>query len=167
MSKLKIANHRGKYRDPSARSDVIRYILRPDKAVHRYCGGIHVSPHSPADSMDQTALSFGKNNGVQLHHWILSFSPFECDIPQAANEVAKHLAAVIGQEYQVVYSVHEDRRHCHIHFVFNAVSWVDGHRYRGTRSEFFRFYNAFKAVLASYGIYRLDYVPVSSAEEMD
>ena len=165
MATLKIANHKGKYRDQSSRSDVIHYILQPDKAIHGFCGGINVPLQTAAQSMDQIALYFGKPNGVQLHHWIVSFSPEECDILSAANTVALLLASVIGQEYQVVYSVHEDRPHCHIHLVFNAISWIDGHRYRGTRAEFYRLYNSFKRILSEYGVDHLDYIPVSASED--
>ena len=40
-----------------------------------------------------------------------------------------------GALYQCVYAVHEDTYHTHFHFVFNPVSFVDGHKYSGTKEE--------------------------------
>lgn len=153
MSVFMIANERGKYHDIGARQDLIRYIWRPDKVVHGYIGGIHVDPNNPAGSMDQVAAQFGKEKGVQLRHWILSFEPEEQVSLEVANQIAMGIIAFFGTEYQAVYAVHEDKPHLHIHVVSNSISYVDGHRYQGKHEEFHRFERHLKHLLRPYKIY--------------
>lgn len=64
----------------------------------------------------------------------------------------------MGAEYQTVSAVHEDKQHLHIHTVINSVSYVDGHRYRGTKQEFYTMKDQVRQILRRYGIDRLDYV---------
>ena len=49
--------------------------------------------------------------------------------------IASMIAHEIGQRYQCIYAVHEDTYHTHFHFAFNPVSFVDGHKYSGTKEE--------------------------------
>lgn len=158
MAVLKTGNGSGKYFNEDAKSNVIDYILRPDKIIHNYCGGVAVSPECPAESMALVAEQSGKSNGVQLRHWILSFAPWEVNNPKIVNEIAQQITARVGAEYQTLYAVHEDRPHLHIHFVCNSVSYIDGHRYYGTHREFWQFKNMIANVLKTHDIFELKYV---------
>lgn len=157
MAILKIKNSRGKYHDIAAKNDVLGYIIRPDKA--QYYGGIGVEAECPAESMELISERFGKANGVQLRHYIISFSPEELRSPEVADQIARAVTAYIGRTYQVVYAVHTDEPHINIHFVFNTVSYVDGHRYRGTYKEFHQEKSIIKAILRRHQIYELTYIP--------
>ena len=64
-----------------------------------------------------------------------------------------------GKEYQTIYAVHEKPENPHIHIGTNSVSFIDGHRYGGTRKEFYHMMNYLKSVLFRYGIKELHYVP--------
>lgn len=102
MAVLKTGNGSGKYFNEDAKSNVIDYILRPDKIIHNYCGGVAVSPECPAESMSLVAEQFGKSDGVQLRHWIISFAPWEVNDPKIVNEIAQRITARVGAEYQAV-----------------------------------------------------------------
>ena len=158
MATFKTANQKGKYFDRDAKADTIRYILNPAKAVHGFVGGVGVSPECPAESMELVSERFGKSEGVQLRHYIISFEPHELRKPEIANKIGQEIAVYIGREFQCVYAVHENKPHLHIHLVVNSVSYTDGHRWRGNKAEFYRLINSCRIILQQYNIYQLYYV---------
>ena len=156
--KLKTVNSKGKYRDSDAKEDVISYILRGDKTPEEYKGGVMVDFSNPADSMKAVSKKFGKESGVQLRHFIMTFSPEELSDANKVNEIGKKISRYVGEDFQNVYAVHTDRPHLHIHIVSNSVSYIDGHRYYGTKKEFHEFKTSLKKIVGEYGINKVEYV---------
>ncbi len=161
MAILKTANCKGKYRDEESKEDVIQYILNPFKMPHNFCGGLGVDPICPSESMELVSEQFGKEKGVQLRHFIIAFAPKELPSMSAANQIAQRIVRFLGQEYQTVYAVHENPDCPHIHIVMNSVSYIDGHRYYGTRREFFQMKNVIQNAMREHGIRVLKYVPAN------
>lgn len=155
MATLKVLNRAGHYHDPNARADVLNYIFQPDKTESGLLGCIHVHPLFIIESMDQVSDSYKKATGIQIRHFILAFSPDEVNDPNIADEIAQHIMNYIGQRYQAVYAVHEDTSNLHIHFAFNAISYLDGQRYYGKKADYYSLVAFIKKVLHSYGIHRL------------
>ena len=60
--------------------------------------------------------------------------------------IASMFALELGRIYQCVYAVHEDTYNMHVHFVFNPVSFVNGHKYSGTKEE----HKALKELIANH-----------------
>ena len=60
MAIFKQFNGKGRYHDDSARTDLINYIFRMDKAISGYIGGIHVDLFCAAESMQQVASTLTK-----------------------------------------------------------------------------------------------------------
>lgn len=140
MALFKFLNVKGRYRGDDARTNVAEYILNPYKAKHGYIGGAYVnmeSIESIVHSMDKIAQQFGKTNGVQLRHFVLSFLPQETRDPQEVCRIGREIMLFVGQEYQAVFAVHENTANLHIHFVLNSVSHVNGDRYYGTRKDYY------------------------------
>lgn len=158
MAILKTGNGNGSYFNEDAKELLIRYILRPDKVVHGYFGGVGVDPLCPAESMGLVSEQFGKQDGVQLRHFIVSFTPYELTDPAVVNEIAQQVTMYVGHDYQALYAVHEDKPCLHFHLVQNSVSYRTGTRYRGTKQEFYALQRALKGILEQYGIYKLNYV---------
>ncbi|MBR3870280.1 MAG: relaxase/mobilization nuclease domain-containing protein [Clostridia bacterium] len=158
MAIYKTANCKGKYFDESTKEDVISYVINDNKMIHNYAGGIQVNKYDIAGSMKQISAQFKKGNGVQIRHFIISFEPYELSNPLIVNEIAMHVILYLGKEYQVIYAVHENTESLHIHIVMNSVSYIDGHRYRGTRAEHYEFMSFLRKVLNHYGIHKLQYV---------
>ncbi len=71
---------------------------------------------------------------------MLSFDPEEKITPEKAKSIADTIIQYYRMEYQIVYAVHMDPYHVHIHFVMNQIGW-DGNRYRGDKEDFFEFQN--------------------------
>ncbi|MBQ3573020.1 MAG: relaxase/mobilization nuclease domain-containing protein [Clostridia bacterium] len=106
--------------------------------------------------MENAAVQFGKTNGVQLRHFIFSFDKY-CQVsPQQVGQIAQSLAYFLGRKYQTVFAVHENTDNLHFHLISNAISFIDGHRYAGSKAEFYALQNYMKQVLRSYGISTLD-----------
>lgn len=161
MAVLKIENGNGKYFNEDAKELVAAYIMRPDKVS----GGYGIDPCCPAESMKIVSEQFGKQQGVQLRHYVVSFTPYELDDPAIVNAIAQQFAMYIGQTYQVLYAVHEDKPHLHFHLMHNSVSYLDGRCCYGRRSEFYSTQNVLKGILAQHGIYQLRYASSKSREQ--
>lgn len=146
----------GKYHDPQAIPDVISYITKPNKTPSTLILGMNVDMQNMADSMIAVSEHYGKNSRLRLHHFVLSFEPEDF---AALPQVAQAICAYIGRIYQIVAALHEDTQHPHIHFVFNAVSFVNGYKYRGGKSEYKELISDLKAILYSYGLHPL--IPVN------
>lgn len=158
MAALKTPNGKGKYRDIEAKEYVTTYILNPYKMPHNYWGLWRTDPRNIAGSMMNVSHKFGKENGVQLRHFIISFSTYELKDFSIANEIGHLVMRFFGREYQTVYAVHEKADNPHIHIIINSVSYIDGHRYYGTRKEFYDMMRYLNRVLHGYGITELVYV---------
>jgi hypothetical protein len=155
MATIKFLNAQGKYADDLARQTVISYILQPAKTPHRIIGGAYVDMMNPAQSMTDVAIHYGKDSKVRLRHFVLSFNPGEVSDPETIHLIADWLCKYIGINYQVVFAVHEDTPHPHIHFVFNSVSHRTGKRYRGDKQEYYDILNCAKNALHQVGIHVL------------
>lgn len=114
MAIVTCPNKRGKYCDVTSRYDVINYIMNPAKVKHGICGGVLVNMDAPAEDMAVTARLYGKDSGVRLRHFIISFSDFDDVKFNKLGALAHDLASVIATRYQVVYAVHEDTDRLHM-----------------------------------------------------
>lgn len=116
---------RNTYPDLPALKRVLRYV---DKT--QFLGGYAVDPDFAFDQMRLVKEAYHKTEGVQLKHFIVSFSNgemAELDF-QDLMKLGFEIGEVFG-EYQMVYCIHLDSDHTHIHFVMNTVSFLDGRKY--------------------------------------
>ena len=92
MATLKTANGHGKYFGEDAKQNVIDYIMKKGKTPHGYVGGAGVDGNDIVGSMKEVSDHFGKSNGVQLRHFIISFEPSEIKNINTAGEIAREAA---------------------------------------------------------------------------
>ena len=167
MATVKFLNAAGKYSDPAARDDVIRYITQKCKTPSGYIGASGVDLPYAAQQMQAVAESFKKDNKVRIRHFVVSFYRNEAIDPYKANMIASMIAGEIGRLFQCVYAVHEDTYHLHFHFVFNPVSHVNGYKYSGTKEEHKDLRNLIGKYVRAMGIqifYEVKYYPERSHE---
>lgn len=165
MAILKTVNTTGKYYDDNARFNVINYIWDKVKTPHNYRFGLGIDISSAAraaEDMRVLAESFGKDSGVRLRHFIISFAHKEIRSQKKLSGIAWEITCYLGQEYQVASAVHEDSWNPNIHFVINSVNRITGERYSGTRKEFIPFKQAVQAILLRYGIQNFRYVSANN-----
>lgn len=154
MSIYYTVNRRDKYHDYESKEDVVNYILNPLKTPSGYVGFMNVDPKNPALSMHECSATYGKDKGVQIRHFVVSFEQGEIPNCITANAIAHELMLYIGHEYPVLYAVHENKENIHFHMAFNNVG-LNGKRYYGTKSEYHALINVLKLILRKYGIYVL------------
>lgn len=154
--------YKGKYQDDQAIPDVINYVFRKDKIPNKVIGGYHVDFNDVAGSMIQVSKHFRKYSRVRLHHFVVSFHPEDIYLPAMIPRIAEEICSLIGQQFQIVYALHEDTYYPHIHFVFNAVSYIDGSKYHCGIGEYKQLVGWIGTILSSYKLYPLipvNYVP--------
>ena len=142
----------GKYMDDYAREDVIAYVLQNDKTPHHCIGGAAVNIYNALQEMTLLARAFHKDTGLRLRHSVISFENDRGITLKAANQIAQQAIAYFGSAYQIIYAVHEDTEHLHIHLVMNSVSYLDGMKYHGSKKDYYSFIGYMKVVLRPYGI---------------
>lgn len=61
-----------------------------------------------------------------VRHFLVSFDDKDYITPPEAYLIASQICAFWADRFQVVYGVHTDTKHLHVHFVVNTTSFVDG-----------------------------------------
>lgn len=123
------------YADQKAVYDLLHYALtdKENGGGVRYYGAIGVNLNGDlsfmAEQFRMVKRAFGKMNGRQVRHIIVSFDPDDQIGPYCASMIAFKIAQYYGEEFQVVYGVHEDTNDLHVHFIINTVSYIDGKKF--------------------------------------
>ena len=153
MAVLKIKSVPQKYTDELAYQQLLDYIMRPDKTPDHYIGGFAVHPQYAAEEMQLVSQAYHQNRGVRLRHWIISFEKHELADAWHANQFAQMACRFYADTYQIVYSVHEDAGHLHIHFVMNMISYQNGKRYSGQKKDFYDYLKYLQEIADLFGTY--------------
>lgn len=116
---------RNSYPDLRSVQRLLNYVLRTS-----FYGGYAIDPEQAYDQMRLVKEAYHKTEGVQLKHFLLTFSHEEMmhldfkDLLELGFQVGKVL-----ERYQIVYCIHLDSDYIHMHFVMNTVSFEDGKKY--------------------------------------
>ena len=153
MAVLKIKSVPQKYTDELAYQQLLDYIMRPDKTPDHYIGGFAVHPQYAAEEMQLVSQAYHQNRGVRLRHWIISFEKHEFADAWHANQFAQMACRFYADTYQIVYSVHEDTEHLHVHFVMNMISYQNGKRYSGQKKDFYDYLKYLQEIADLFGTY--------------
>jgi hypothetical protein len=89
--------------------------------------------------MKETKNDWGKLDGRQGYHFVLSWQPGEIDEERAYQVVKEFCEEYLGENYDYVYSIHDDQEHIHGHIVFNSVRRTDGYKYRYLKGDWGRY----------------------------
>lgn len=141
------------YENLSSIHHLVNYVLKDkcDKCRERpvrFYGGYNVDVWRAADQMLSVKEYYQKTDKRLMRHMIVSF---EDDIsPYNAYILGWQIAAYFADRFQIVFGVHEDSDNIHIHLVFNTVSFVDGLKYSGERSDLVAFKHYVNYVYDSY-----------------
>ena len=158
MAIITTANTTGKYHDLNSYSTLIGYITQPSKTTHGYIGSVKLDPYNPAGAMEAVAKKFHKESGVHVRHFIVAFDPLEPVTPGIAVLIGQEIIGYLDKQFQAIYAVHEYKPQLHIHIIINAVNYIDGSKYRGTREVFHRFEDFVRRTVQKYGVRELHYI---------
>lgn len=127
------------YWEPSVMRTLIHYVLNPEKTEHGLIGGYNLlltGADGIVEQMEIVKQVWGKTEGKQIRHFLLSFSYQERVSEQEAWRLAFAIAAYYADDYQILFAVHEDSEYVHIHFVWNPVSIRDGRMYAKGKEDY-------------------------------
>ena len=119
------------YDDKDALETVVQYICR---GGYGYYGGYGVDPRYAVQQMQLVKQLWGKEQGRQVRHFILSFHKDEHIGYEQLMKVGFDICQYYS-DYQSVYGLHVDTDHLHLHFAVNTVSFKSGRMYAGGISD--------------------------------
>lgn len=121
--------------------NAIEYILKENKVakegemIYRASQGCMLS--HVYDDMTRTKQIYGKEDGRQGYHFIISFKPGEVTKEQLWN-ITQDFVKEYLTGYEVVYAMHDDVDHLHTHIIFNSVSYMTGYKYHYNNGDWER-----------------------------
>lgn len=119
--------------------NALEYIQDPEKTEERVLvGSINCLPETAFEQMMDTKVTYGKTDKRQGFHIMISFVPGEATEEQAFDIVGRFAQEYLGDKYEAVYAVHNDKEHMHGHIVFNSVSFETGAKYDYRKGEWKR-----------------------------
>lgn len=121
--------------------NAIDYILdiKHDGAKTQH--GVLVGGNSGTDHKEvlenflETKRAFGKTDGRQGYHFVISFGKGETDAATAYAVVQEFCKKYLGDAYDHVFAIHDDKEHMHGHIIFNSVSRLDGYKYHYKKGD--------------------------------
>jgi hypothetical protein len=140
ITKILYINECGKHDPGKHLRQSIKYILVPEKTGKSlYVSAVNCQVSGAYEQMKNTKVQFGKTEGRQGYHIILSFEEGEVDAPRAFEIVGKFVNEYLGDEYQAVYAVHDNTDHIHGHIIFNSVNFITGRKYRYKKGDWAKY----------------------------
>lgn len=143
--------------------NVINYVSREFKQTHDTdtIKGVNVAdnPAIATLQMLNTKNSFGKEEGRQYQHYVLSFSTEEkISAKEAIDYAEKHAEACFGDRHEVFLAVHQnsDGSKLHVHYIVNSVSYIDGLKIQTSRDDYENFKNLNDEIAKDYGFKIID-----------
>lgn len=144
------------YKNKVALEKVIGYVLReearPEDNLWGSIGTFEKDPSSMIEDFRKVKRLYDKEDGLQLKHLILSWGKRPKLPRKKMRKLIKRTLAFWGEEYQLVYAVHEDNGY-HMHIVLNSVSnkgnkiQITGKKLREFKKHFNKIWNPYEYIL--------------------
>lgn len=140
--------------------NAIDYIMKPEKTKEQlWVGGNSGNTTQEVyRTMMDTKQAWGKLDGRKGYHIIISWKPGECTEEKAYQIIQEFCQEYLGENYDYLFGIHTDRKHCHGHIVFNSVNRITGYKYRYERGDWEKFMQPITDKLCvKYGLPKLEY----------
>lgn len=122
--------------------NAINYVLNPGKTQNGFLTGSNCGMNAEeayAAFMD-TKGCYGKYDGRQGYHFIISFDERDnVSHGMMLNVMSEFAERYLGEDFDYVYSVHDDKGHTHGHLVFNSVNRNTGYKYRYEKGDWAKY----------------------------
>lgn len=137
---LRIKESPGKYKDTYLRRNLF-YICKKEKTDggRNIGGSAGTTPESALLTMQMNKQLWGKTDGTQGFHYILSFDPSVPVPVERIHRIAQEFCSeLFADRYYYLYAIHDDRKHQHVHITFDSVSHVDGRKFHSPQGDWER-----------------------------
>lgn len=123
--------------------------------------GINVAdnPDIAKTQMLYTKKEFGKEEGRQYQHYVLSFSADDELTPQEAiNYAERHAKECFGDRFEVFLAAHQNSNggKLHVHYIVNSVSFLDGLKIQTSKEDYENFKNLNDQIAKEHGLKIID-----------
>lgn len=115
--------------------EALEYIADYGK-TGRYTAGQYVNAQNAYDRMNLVQRFYEKEDGRDCIHFMVSFP--EKEDPLVLLAFAERIAHEFP-DFQILYAVHRNTAHSHVHFVMNSVCITDGHKFSQGPAEMEKF----------------------------
>jgi len=107
------------------------------KATER--DSIACDPSMAKEQFAATRVIWGKEDGVQAHHVIMSFPPYHDNMTQQeVAAAARELVEKLAPNHEAAIFVHTDKDHWHAHAVINSVNIQSGRKLHLNKADYFK-----------------------------
>lgn len=138
----------------------IRYIMNPEKTENGLLVGGNSGNdcYEVYDTMQATKREWDKLDKRQGYHFVLSWKPGETDPETAYQMIKEFCEEYLGDNYDYVFSVHNDHKHIHGHIVFNSVNRNTGYKYRYEKKDWEKYIQPVTdRICERHGLKKLEY----------
>jgi len=134
---LRIKETRGASKSSHLKNNIF-YICNPEKTSGGcWIGGnAGTTPEIIYKTMMINKNYWGKENGTQAFHYVLSF-PADLNIDEAATfKITEEFCEeLLGDSFYYCIAVHNDKDHMHAHVTFDSVSKLDGYKFHSPKGD--------------------------------
>ena len=115
---------------------LMNYITQPAKTRPDLVGGFNCDWEQAFNEFNDVKMEFDKEDGIQARHMVMSFDVNDDVTVELAKQIGDELLQhKLFENFQVVYAVHKDKDHVHIHFCINSVNLENGKRWHQTSAD--------------------------------
>lgn len=116
------------------------------------------NPVIAAYQMQKTKELYGKTDGRQYKHYVLSFAPGEISVDKAKTYAKELAQQCFGERYEVAVGVHTNSKggKIHAHIIVNSVSFMDGKKLHFSKNDLESFKNQNDKLAKKYGLKVID-----------
>lgn len=142
------------YKNEDAADKLVKYIFkdRGNGKKVRFYGGLGVdlvTSERAARQIKKIKKLYKKSSGRQMYHFILSFDG-RVKNPIEVYEIGMGIMDTFFYGYQIIFAVHEDTEHLHLHFILNSVNMLTGYKWHMNGAEFREFKYGIEAYADDY-----------------
>lgn len=139
------------YNTQSDLENLITYALE-DKHPLRlyYYDNFFVGTITAYEEMIKVQNCYGKTENRLARHFIVSFDDIFCIDAETAVKLAYKIAHLYSSRYQIVFAVHDDTEHIHVHFILSTVNFVEEIKFIDNPIELSKFKGCVEYVVNDY-----------------
>lgn len=93
------------------------------------------NPQSAFLQFTNTRVSLNNNGSRAAYHLVLSCPPGEASPDVMMKITQEFINEFLENKYEAIYAVHNNTEKIHSHIIFNAVSFIDGKKYRYEKGD--------------------------------
>ncbi len=136
----------------------INYIKQPAKTRPDLVGGKDCDWNRTYDDFMEVKEEYDKTDGIMGRHMIMAFDVKDNITPELAKQLAEELLQnKLFNGFQVLYGVHLDKEHIHVHFLINSVNMKTGKRWHQTNTDLYNLISHSNRLCREHGFSEIEF----------